>query len=283
MKLRNDGQDKEIDPKANYTIVTIDYLVKRGGEYTLLQEGKNMKPLNLTLRDAVIDYVKAETAAGRAIKTTLDGRFFTGQGISAANTTRSRAAIMITRRKFLGTSLVGGAAFSLLPQPLFTSARSISDFAPPLLQPDAGETLITILHTNDTHSQIDPLPETDKTNGGKGGVARRATLVKRVRKENPNTLLVDAGDVFQGTPYFNFYKGEVEYKSMSLIGYDVVTLGNHDFDNGVAALAAAMKFSNFDFVSSNYDVKRHTDRKPGEALCCACAGRRASRRVGFRD
>jgi 5'-nucleotidase len=162
---------------------------------------------------------------------------------------------MITRRKFLGTSLVGGAAFSLLPQPLFTSARSISDFAAPLLQPDAGETLITILHTNDTHSQIDPLPETDKMNGGKGGVARRAVLVKQVRKENPNTLLVDAGDVFQGTPYFNFFKGEVEYKSMSLIGYDVVTLGNHDFDNGVAALAAAMKFSNFDFVSSNYDVR----------------------------
>ena len=65
-------------------------------------------------------------------------------------------------------------------------------------------------------------------------MARRATLVKRIRKENPNTLMIDAGDVFQGTPYFNFYKGEVEYKSMSLIGYDVVTLGNHDFDNGVA-------------------------------------------------
>ena len=164
---------------------------------------------------------------------------------------------MSTRRKFRGTSLIGGAAFSLLPAgPSFlTSARSISDFAAPLLQPDAGETLITILHTNDTHSQIDPLPESDKQNPGKGGVARRATLVKRVRKENPNTLLVDAGDVFQGTPYFNFFKGEVEYKSMSLIGYDVVTLGNHDFDNGVAELAAAMKFSNFDFVSSNYDVR----------------------------
>jgi len=66
--------------------------------------------------------------------------------------------------------------------------------------------------------------------------------------------MIDAGDVFQGTPYFNFYKGEVEYKSMSLIGYDVGTLGNHDFDNGVDALAAAMKFANFDFVSSNYDL-----------------------------
>src|SRR4030095_8876176 len=78
---------------------------------------------------------------------------------------------------------------------------------------------------------------------------------KRTRKENPNTLLIDAGDAFQGTPYFNFYKGEVEYKTMSAIGYDAGTLGNHEFDNGVDALAAAMKFATFDIVSSNYDVK----------------------------
>ena len=123
-----------------------------------------------------------------------------------------------------------------------------------LFTASAAETVITILHTNDTHSQIDPLPANDR-NAGKGGVARRATLVKRIRKENPNTLLIDAGDVLQGTPYFNFYKGEVEYKAMSAIGYDVGTLGNHEFDNGVEALAAALKFANFDLVSANYDVK----------------------------
>jgi len=163
---------------------------------------------------------------------------------------------MITRRKFLQASIAGGAALAL-PQSraqLF-STSAWSAISAPLLEVAGGETLITILHTNDTHSQIDPLPDYDKQYGGKGGVARRATLVKRVRKENPNTLMIDAGDVFQGTPYFNFYKGEVEYKSMSLIGYDVGTLGNHDFDNGVNALVAAMKFANFDFVSSNYDVR----------------------------
>jgi 5'-nucleotidase len=99
------------------------------------------------------------------------------------------------------------------------------------------------------------LPANDKLYPGKGGVARRATLVKRIRQENPNTLLIDAGDVLQGTPYFNFYKGEVEYKAMSAIGYDVGTLGNHEFDNGVDALAAALKFANFDLVSANYDVR----------------------------
>src|SRR5437762_5631238 len=160
---------------------------------------------------------------------------------------------MINRRRFLKSSLITGAALAV-PSSVI-SPKLWSALAEPLLDVAAGEVLITILHTNDTHSQIDPVSESDKTWGGKGGVARRATLVKRIRKENPNTLMVDAVDVFQCTPYFNFYKGEVEYKSMSLIGYDVVTLGNHDFDNGVAALNAAMKFANFDFVSTNYDFR----------------------------
>ncbi len=146
---------------------------------------------------------------------------------------------MINRRTFLTTSAAFGATLAAFPRELLNAS--------------AADTVITILHTNDTHSQIDPLPAND-TNAGKGGVARRATLVKRVRKENPNTLLIDAGDVFQGTPYFNFYRGEVEYKAMSAIGYDVGTLGNHEFDNGVDALAAALKFANFDVVSANYNV-----------------------------
>jgi 5'-nucleotidase len=149
---------------------------------------------------------------------------------------------MMNRRRFLTTSAAFGATLVTLP-------RSFD-----LIGATAADTIITILHTNDTHSQIDPLPANDR-NAGKGGVARRATLVKKIRSENPNTLLVDAGDVFQGTPYFNFYRGEVEYKAMSAIGYDVGTLGNHEFDNGVDALAAALKFANFDLVSANYDVK----------------------------
>jgi 5'-nucleotidase len=161
---------------------------------------------------------------------------------------------MITRRKFLGASLVGGATFALSATPFFAYTNSFSEFAAPLLQANKDETLITILHTNDQHSQIDPLPANDR-NAGKGGVARRATLVKRIRAENPNTLLLDAGDAFQGTPYFNLYRGVVEYKAMTAIGYDIVTLGNHDFDNGVEALAEAMQYAKFEFVSANYDVR----------------------------
>src|SRR5918996_5055035 len=163
---------------------------------------------------------------------------------------------MTTRRNFLKSAAVAGVSLPLArSSSLFHTNSSKATLWTPLLEPAQGETLITVLHTNDTHSQIDPIQDNDKNYPGKGGVARRATLVKRIRKENPNTVLIDAGDVLQGTPYFNFYKGEVEYKAMSAIGYDAGTLGNHEFDNGVEALAAALKFANFDIVSSNYDVK----------------------------
>ena len=160
---------------------------------------------------------------------------------------------MISRRRFLTSSAAFGGAFLFRPPGL--PSFSPGSLSPSILQRRNRDTLITILHTNDTHSQIDPVPANDKLYPGKGGVARRATLVKRVRRENSNTLLIDAGDVFQGTPYFNFYKGEVEYKAMSEIGYDVGTLGNHEFDNGVDALAAATKFARFPLVSANYDVR----------------------------
>lgn len=112
---------------------------------------------------------------------------------------------------------------------------------------------ITILHTNDVHSHIDPFGPDDGRNANKGGVARRASLVENIRKENPNTLLLDAGDIFQGTPYFNYYGGELEFKLMSMLKYDAATIGNHDFDNGVSGLYTQLPHAKFDFVSANYD------------------------------
>lgn len=124
---------------------------------------------------------------------------------------------------------------------------------------------ITVLHTNDVHSHIDPFPSTDSNFPNQGGVARRATLVEAIRKENPNTLLLDAGDIFQGTPYFNFYGGELEFKLMSMLKYDAATIGNHDFDNGIDGLFAQLPHAQFDFLSANYDFKNtvlNTQVKP---------------------
>ncbi|MDO5970196.1 metallophosphatase [Flavivirga aquimarina] len=112
---------------------------------------------------------------------------------------------------------------------------------------------ITILHTNDVHSHIDPFGSDDARNANKGGVARRASLIEFIRNENPNTLLLDAGDIFQGTPYFNYYGGELEFKLMSKLKYDAATIGNHDFDNGIDGLYAQLEHAEFQFVSANYD------------------------------
>jgi|SRR5690554_162754 len=112
---------------------------------------------------------------------------------------------------------------------------------------------ITILHTNDTHSHIDPFEASHPRNPNMGGVARRAALVEQIRRENPNTLLLDAGDIFQGTPYFNYYGGELEFKLMSMMKYDAATLGNHEFDNGLEGFLAPIPNANFDFINSNYD------------------------------
>lgn len=112
---------------------------------------------------------------------------------------------------------------------------------------------ITILHTNDVHSHIEPFGPDAGRNANLGGVARRASLVEKIRLENPNTLLLDAGDIFQGTPYFNFYGGELEFKLMSMLKYDAATLGNHDFDNGIDGLYAQLPHADFPFISSNYD------------------------------
>ncbi len=99
---------------------------------------------------------------------------------------------------------------------------------------------ITILHTNDVHSHIDPFGPDDGRNANKGGVARRASLIKSIRNENPDTLLLDAGDIFQGTPYFNYFGGELEFKLMSMLEYDLATIGNHDFDNSIDGLYAQL-------------------------------------------
>ncbi|MFN0728980.1 bifunctional metallophosphatase/5'-nucleotidase [Polaribacter gochangensis] len=114
---------------------------------------------------------------------------------------------------------------------------------------------ITILHTNDTHSHVEPFEPSHYKFANKGGVARRATLVENIRKENPNTLLFDAGDIFQGTPYFNYFGGELEFKLMSMLKYDLATIGNHDFDNTIEGLYKQLPNANFNFVSANYDFK----------------------------
>ncbi|KOS08039.1 5'-nucleotidase [Flavobacterium akiainvivens] len=147
------------------------------------------------------------------------------------------------RRDFITKSAAGSA--------LIMGGMSLQSFKAPEKQ------TITILHTNDVHSHIDPFPADDARNPNMGGAARRATLIEQIRHEQgeDGVLLLDAGDVFQGTPYFNYYGGELEFRLMSMMKYDIATMGNHDFDNGIDGFLAQLPHASFPFVSANYDFK----------------------------
>lgn len=146
---------------------------------------------------------------------------------------------MKSRREFIRKVALGSAALSLIPVDTFSKSNTNK------------LTQLTILHTNDMHSHIHPL--TSGRNKGLGGMAQRATIIKRIREEGNQLLLLDAGDIFQGTPYFNVFGGEVEFKLMSEMGYDASTIGNHDFDNGIDGLVNQLPHANFPFIISNYD------------------------------
>lgn len=112
---------------------------------------------------------------------------------------------------------------------------------------------LTVLHSNDVHSQIDPFPENHSRFPDKGGFARRLSYIQQVRRDDPDVLVFDSGDFFQGTPYFNFYKGKLEIELMNRMGVDAVTIGNHEFDNGLDMLSQRISEAHFPFVSANYE------------------------------
>lgn len=113
---------------------------------------------------------------------------------------------------------------------------------------------LVILHTNDTHSQVEPTEKSNLKTADMGGYARRMGVIEKIRSEEKNVLLFDAGDFSQGTPYFNFFNGRVEIDALNRMQYDAGTLGNHEFDNGIDTLAVILKNARFPLISSNYEV-----------------------------
>jgi len=112
---------------------------------------------------------------------------------------------------------------------------------------------LTILHTNDVHSNLEAFPDDHPKFPGLGGVAARKAIIDKIRQENEHVLLLDSGDIFQGTPYFNFFNGEPEIRAMNVMGYDASTIGNHEFDGGMSNLAQQIFNADFPFLCSNYD------------------------------
>lgn len=116
---------------------------------------------------------------------------------------------------------------------------------------------LVILQTSDMHSRIEPISaKSSDRNAGMGGVVRRATFIKEARaKYKDDLLLFDCGDISQGTPYYNLFRGEVEIKMMNLMGYDAMAIGNHEFDFGMDNMARLFRMAKFPILCANYDVK----------------------------
>lgn len=148
----------------------------------------------------------------------------------------------INRRAFIKQAGALSTALALSSLPFDTEARS-------------KKIRLTILHTNDVHSRIEPFPMDGGKYQGLGGVARRSTLINKIRNEEEHVLLLDAGDMFQGTPYFNLFGGKLELDLMSKLGYDAGTFGNHEFDNGLDGLVKYLDHAKFPFLTANYDFK----------------------------
>jgi len=151
---------------------------------------------------------------------------------------------MISRKDFLKNIFWTSAGTPFLPQILKFGFEN----------PDPP--LVTILYTNDTHARIDPFPDNALQHAGLGGIARRATLINKIRSVQPNTLLLDAGDIFQGTAWFKVYGGKVDLKLMSKMNYDASIIGNHEFDNGPDGFAHAAGDASFPFLNANYAVRK---------------------------
>lgn len=146
----------------------------------------------------------------------------------------------MNRRGFIRNGMVGIAGVGLAANPFNIFAKD--DFVN-----------ISILHTNDLHCHIEPFGADNQEFAGKGGLARISALVKQIKSGNQNTLLFDAGDMFQGTPYYNYFKGELIMQLMSAVGYDAGTIGNHEFDDGLEGIFDSVPAANFPIINSNYD------------------------------
>lgn len=238
---------RPIDKNKEYRIATIDYLAEGNDGMSVLREGTDRRLFDtLTLRQVVTDYIVAQTKAGKKIESTLDGRIrrlplASSEGVGAPDTPKRLAE----KKEQSQPATVGADG----------TDRQLSEVQPevpvaPLSQEErSGDApVLTLFHSSDTHSCIDP-----DGKSGLGGYVRRATFMEQVRKENPHALMVDCGDFSQGSLYYNLFKGEAEIALMNAVGYDVVTVGNHEFDFGLDNMARIFAMAEFPVISSNYD------------------------------
>ncbi len=218
---------REIQQDSIYTIATINYLADGNDHLTSLRNSVTRTDTQITIRDALMDYLQRLDSEGKKATARIEGRIIeTDEG----------EAPPLTRQKE-----VGGPEQRINIRETTTDSRDSRS--------------LLIVHTNDTHSCIDPLSPllSDTAHADKGGYLRRAALLRDMRQQEPDLLLLDAGDFSQGSAYYSLYHGDVEVELMNLMHYDAATIGNHEFDFGLENLARLFRRANFPIVCCNYD------------------------------
>lgn len=236
---------KSIRKDKTYRIATIDYLAEGNDGMSTLRDGTERRLFDtLTLRQVVTNYFMEQTKQGNMIESRLEGRI--------RSLTAGIAKKIDKKESPIATKTTTSAPSEELAEnkSLSTNSNTCSDVCSPLSLGEGGGRgpHLTILHTSDTHSCIEPDSKT-----GLGGYVRRASFVEQVRKDNPKALLVDCGDFSQGSLYYNLFKGTTEVVMMNVIGYDVATIGNHEFDFGLDNMMRIFAMAEFPIVSTNYD------------------------------
>ena len=238
---------KPIRKDKSYRVATIDYLAEGNDGMSTLREGTDRHLFDtLTLRQVVTDYIVEQTAAGKKIESKLDNRIqvVEGQPLPPPSPKERELASIEEKPTEKKVPQQSTSNNGTVPQQMSEEESSEVSIT-------SGELpYLTILHTSDTHSCIEPDSKT-----GLGGVVRRATFVEQVRKHNPQALMVDCGDFSQGSLYYNLFKGETEVMMMNVIGYDVATIGNHEFDFGLDNMMHLFAIAEFPIVSTNYDFR----------------------------
>lgn len=225
-KLKNATIGGEpIDPNRIYTIATLDYLSEGNDKLFALKKATERIVTKETVRETMMKRLQELDAQGKKAEAQIEGRVVV-DGLETQ-----------TAQTHATTPVAASKALTVKSAP----AKKTKE--------------LLIVHTNDTHSCIDPLSPNlaDTAQADKGGYVRRATLLRDLRTRDPQLLLVDAGDFSQGSTYYNLYHGDVEVGLMNVMKYDAVTIGNHEFDFGLDNMARLFRMANFPIVCCNYD------------------------------
>ncbi len=225
-----------IDPNRTYTIATLDYLAEGNDKLYSLKRSVERTDTKEPVRETLMKHLQLLDAQGKKATAQIEGRVVI-EGSPASTPSPAGAGSAHLQAQ-------NGTESSVVITPL---PNSVGD--------GKRVTSFLIVHTNDTHSCIEPLSPllADTAQADKGGYLRRAALLRDLRQQDKDLLLVDAGDFSQGSAYYSLYHGDVEVGLMNLMGYDAATIGNHEFDWGLENMARIFRMARFPIVCCNYD------------------------------